>query len=298
MTLRTVVSLNTESGGRRGFRTAIKKFRSDPDLLALMLQEVHRAYGPGVPREIYPADPGKRGKNPIRGHLHDEIAEQLGSEFDGYFAPQLSGHLHDRESSDLPVMYGQSVFVRRGTGAHVVHHTSGCVYRNHNQANSEAEGGLPSAKSMIALTLQLDTGPQLTLGNVHGFWSHLGKVDMASRLDQNRGIATMLRQHGGCHPGGHFDAKVLLMGDLNYTSEMQALAHLRSDSAFGVGGGVILNHTYGITRTRSDHYERWREVPEADFAIASQRLAPHVTTAWVDLMFPSDHGAYYVTVDL
>ncbi len=291
----TFISINSESGGRDGYKEALMKLRADQNVDAFMFQEVHYAHDDDVPVELFPNEPGNRGANPIRGRLHQEMATWFGPDYDGYFAPQITNYLHDLESTSHNVSYGQSLFVRRGADIRVRHLTKGCVYRNFGDINEEAAGGKPAAKSMIAVTLEFAGKQTLTIGNVHGFWSSLGKIDMPERFVQNRGITSMLMQHNHCHTGGHTMAEILLIGDLNYTSQMQALANLRAEAIFGVGGGIVLNHRHAIKDTRTKHYPK--ETREADFAIISQQLDRRSTRFSVDADFPSDHAALVVEID-
>lgn len=294
-TTRKFISINTESGGRRGFKKALTKLRADPDVDAFMFQEVHYAHDTKVPSEVYPNEPGNRGTNPIRARLHQELQRLFGPAYEGYFAPQITNHLHDLEPSAYNVSYGQSLFVRRGADIRVRHLTKGCIYRNFGDINQEDTGGKPAAKSMIAVTLEFAGKHTLTIGNVHGFWSKHGKVDMPERFIQNRGITNMLVQHNHCHAGEHTKAEVLLIGDLNYTSQMKSLANLRAESIFGVGGGIVLNHRHDIRDTRTKHYQK--AIREADFAIISQQLDTRDTRFSVDTDFPSDHAALIVEID-
>jgi hypothetical protein len=62
------------------------------------------------------------------------------------------------------------------------------------------------------------------------------------------------------------------------------------------GGGVILNHTYGITDTRTKHYTK--PVREADFVVVSRSLRPYVADLSVDLSAPSDHGTLMLRLNL
>lgn len=288
------ISWNTESGGRRGFQKALRKLHSDPDVVAFMFQEVHDVHTRGVPREVFPLKPGNRGDNPIRPWLHQEIKRALEPEFDSWFAPQITNHLHELEPTTHHISYGQSLFVKRSPDIRVQHLTQGCIYRNFGDINEEAAGGPPSAKAMIAATLQFSDGQVLTIGNVHGFWSQFGKIDMPARFVQNRGITSMLTQHINCHREGHTEAEILLMGDFNYTSQMRALDNLRAERIFGMGGGVILNHRFGITDTRTKHYKK--PIREADFAIISQALNKRHCTFTVDIDVPSDHGVLCVEI--
>jgi endonuclease/exonuclease/phosphatase family metal-dependent hydrolase len=271
----------------------LQKMVNNTNVSVLCFQEVHCAYDNTVPKEIFPNDPGNRGSNPIRAQLYQEIAEALGPAWVGVFAPQLVGYLHDTEACRYPVGYGQATFVRQSAERQIIGQTFGSVYRQIGQANQEAFGGSPSSKSAIVTTLRVK-GKIITICNVHGFWSVRGKQDMSERFNQNIGIANMLMREVSTH-SNYQEANVILSGDLNYHSAMQALDHLRCQSVFGVGNtGVNLNHQFLIDSTRTAHYPANKPSREADFIIASQALAPFVHRCWVDLNVPSDHGVLFV----
>jgi len=289
-----IISLNTEAGGRPYFLDYLRSLIAQPEVSVLCLQEVHFAYTSTVPLEIFPKDPGNRGTNPIRGRLYQEIAEVLGPTWSGYFAPQLIGFKHDKEPCVNLMGYGQATFVRQSAEVQIIGQTFGPIFRRVGQANGESVDGPPSCKSGIATTLQVAGDRTITVGNVHGFWSKNGKEDMPARLVQNSGIANLLIREVSAH-GPWQDANVLLVGDLNYRTGMQALEHLRCQSVFGPNcGGVNLNHQFRITCTRTKHYPADKPYREADFAIASHVLAPSVQHFGVDLEAPSDHGALFV----
>lgn len=293
----TIVSWNIEGGCREDHLQYLKNISDLPEVSIICLQEVHCAYDPSVPREVWPKDPGNRGHNPIRTHLYQEIKEMLDLDWSGWFAPQLVGFLHDTETTSYQVGFGQATFIRESAYLQLIGHASGFAYGQLNYANLEAKGGLPSSKSMSAVRLRFDSQYELIVGNVHGFWSKLGKVDMPERYKQNEGINKMLL-HPPSFSFPYFRAQnVLLVGDLNYHSGMQALEDLRLQPVFGLGGGEVLNHRFGITSTRTSYYPEYKPYREADFALASRKLTNNVTNCWVDNEVPSDHGALFVQVD-
>lgn len=292
-----VLSLNTWAGAESGLVGFLNRYaRSGVDIL--LLQEVYRAKASDetVPREIFPKNPGGRGARPIRPHLYDEIAKALPS-FDGYFAPQMSSWLHDLESTRHPIEYGNALFVRRRIGLDVLAVTTELAYGQHGQVNTEqcVNGvwqGHPASKSMITTTLQSEVGI-VTIGGVHGFWSARGKEDTTERFEQNQAWVSALERHRLYHTG---IPNYLLIGDFNYRTGMKALTDLSSQPAFGLGGGVNLNHEFEVNETRTEHYPGDKPWRQADFAFTSGCLARRVTSFICDLSAPSDHGALLLTI--
>ena len=295
----TVCSLNAERGGRKGFLDYIRALgeHKRPDVICL--QEVHRSFDPGLPREVVLED--RPNPTPIRPHLYQELCEALPG-YTSWFAPQIVGRYHDVCQRDVNVAYGQAMFVRENKRCMVIAQASEVIYRGFNEQNDEAEVsegrwiGAPCAKSAQVATIHTGTAG-LVVANVHGAWSARGKVDIPARLEQNQGLASMLawqRVNVGCRTD-----KVLLLGDLNYVTGMQALENLRSMSVFGPNGsGVNLNHRFDVKETRTKFYPSDKQHREADFAIASATLTPCVKKVYLDMEAPSDHAAYFVEIDL
>lgn len=288
------VSFNTEGGCREGFLDYITSLGKNQQIAAICFQEVRQTTDNRAPETLVPRFTSKPDDTlPVRLNLYRELEQALGEDSSGIFSPQLLG-LHDYCPCEFEVQYGQATFVRTSLpGLKHLGSEGRIVYRTFGDHNKEAEGGKPSAKSMITTALSIH-GSRIVVGNVHGFWSRRGKIDMPERLLQNDGIAaglTRYRDQHDCHDG------ILLLGDLNYHSGMEALEHLRQQPVFGQGG-MILNHRFGITDTRTRYYNPTKPCREADFATACGRLSPRVVDAWVDLDVPSDHAAMFVLLGL
>lgn len=278
-----VVSLNTESGCRPGFHEYFEDYihRVQPDIVAL--QEVHKPGATSVPVIYMPEDPGKR-IYPMRLHLYIELMERHQHEYHFVYGGNIYG-LHDLEAAPFPVQFGQVMMVKKSS-FHIGHKRIGLVYGSEGSFNTEHSGGKPCAKAAITLLLtHIKTQAKLLITNVHGFWSIHGKKDLPARYMQNFGIVSQMGSVLAAAP----TTLILCVGDLNYRSDMGALEHLRAQPEFGVNGQV-LNHQFGITRTRTDHYGNWQNEPEADFMIASSELAVYADDLTPHMDVPSDHA--------
>ncbi|MES2966977.1 MAG: endonuclease/exonuclease/phosphatase family protein [Patescibacteria group bacterium] len=278
------ITFNTESGGRPHFHEYVKTLVAEksPDVIAF--QEVHNAQKPEAPTLFMPNDPGKR-THPIRLHLYDELKSLLGPTYTSYFAAHLQG-VHDLEGCAYESLYGQALFVH--TRCVVDFFRSDFVYGRRNQFNTEHEGGTPAGKAALSVSLQIPSGEKIVVTNLHGFWSRHGKIDMPERFTQNKGIDWHV---GRVLSATAKDARLIVLGDLNYRSDLRALEDLRAKSLFGSEGGIVLNHQFDVVRTRTDHYSKWEQEPEADFVIACPRLAENAVYLKPDLQAPSDHAS-------
>ena len=276
------MSLNTETGSRPGFMPALNQAIQlhTPDVVAL--QEVHNALCDNVPEMFMPRDPGKR-QYPMRLKLYQEIVAAFAQDYQIVYEFHMHG-LHDLELTEFAVTYGQALLVHKRCALQFTR--SDFIYGRRNQLNTEKSGGTPAGKVAVGAKIGLSNGASIVVTNVHGFWSMHGKIDCSSRIVQNSGIGHHLKRLTYQKETSY----ILCAGDLNYRSDMRALEDLRLQSVFGEGGGVILNHQFGITRTRTAHYSNWENQPEADFMIATPALAQKATDFSVDLKFPSDHG--------
>lgn len=290
-----IVSLNIEGGCREGALDYIKALANNKDISVICLQEVRHALDSETPLLLSPRDQGEAKINPVRLHLFREISELLGSGWTGTFAPQLRSYVHGREAAKYDVAFGQATFVRVSDKLSILTTSSVSVYRGYNQPNDEAFGGAPSSKSMVVTTLQVE-GQIITVGNVHGFWSIYGKRDMPERITQNNLIGEGLLAQIQRHNIPLHRCYTLLVGDLNYHSQMGALYHLCMKPVFGPEGGVNLNAVFGISDTRTRFYPESKPHRESDYAIASSALAPHVINVLVDQGVPSDHAALFVKI--
>jgi endonuclease/exonuclease/phosphatase family metal-dependent hydrolase len=248
----TAITFNTESGGRPGFDDYLTQLRDEHRPTIICLQEVHSRFSCSVPEYMMPLDPGKR-VYPVRTNLFRTLQKSFGDTWVSNFAAHLVG-FHDLEATPN-VLYGSATFINQQR-CFIHHIVSSAIYRDFNKLNEEASGGLPCGKVATAVLLTPHGSEQnIIVVNVHGFWSRRGKIDMPERFEQNNGIATLVHELRQTPRGK--TAEVLVMGDLNYRSDMSALLHLASHhQLWGTGGGVVLNHQFGITRTRTDFYQR------------------------------------------
>ncbi|MAZ56443.1 hypothetical protein CL653_01495 [bacterium] len=297
-----ICSINTERGGRPGFLDYVRALGEHKQPEIILFQEVHRSFDPSLPEEVDLNDRPGYNSTPIRPHLFEELGEALPG-YTSWFAPQIVGHYHDVCARDVDVAYGQAMFVREGSQLVVASQASEVVYRQFSEQNNEVQkedgtwtGGL-SAKSAQAVTVYVGNS-SLVVANTHGPWSVRGKVDLPARLEYNQGLNRLLMGQVG-QLGDHAEQNVLLLGDLNYVTGMQALKNLRCQGVFGANGsGVCLNHEFGLKETRTKFYPASKPHREADFGIVSSKLVPSVTKVYVDMHTPSDHAAYFVELDL
>jgi endonuclease/exonuclease/phosphatase family metal-dependent hydrolase len=285
MTSLTVATYNTESGCRPGFHEHLGAFiaANQPDVVAL--QEVHNALDILVPETYMPHNRGKR-TYPPRLRLYQELCHLYGDDYELTFAPHIYG-LHDCEQGTHDVAFGQVTMVRRQTWK-VSYVQSGLVFGRDHAFNTEHLAGVsgkPSSKAAISVLItDCENNHSVAISNVHGFWVSCGKIDTPERFAQNLGIVAQIEKVLAWQDTPY----ILCLGDLNYRSDMAALRHLQGQTVFGTSGRV-LNHDFGIQRTRTDHYTNWEQEPEADFMIASSPLADCAVHLRAHLDAPSDH---------
>ncbi len=285
-----IVSWNCWSGGVIGFLPFFINLSQSCSYIGL--QEVHQSLV-RLPSLINPIDPGAR-TNPIRSNLATEVRRVLGYGWQACFKPHVRG-FHDNEP-DERLLFGQSSSVRL-EDFYVRHVAARFIFGSFNQFNEEKTGGPPCSKVAIGHVLEhRRSGEWFVIVNVHGFWSRFGKYDLPSRFVQNAGIQQLvseLQQHTPTN------AHIIVIGDLNYTSRMEALYELAHQPCFGRNGGIILNHAYEVTVTRTSAYGKLADWPEADFAVVSRSLMPLVSSfeAITDEV-PSDHGILSLTLKL
>lgn len=285
----TLHSFNSWSGSDDNFHLFVSVLKKKSSYIGF--QEVHRRLNAQLPLRLMPYDPGAR-LNPIRTNLCHELTENFQPDWRTQFAAHIDG-CHDLEPCD-GLQYGLFSAVNELV-FDVVAAKCEFIYGHLNQFNTEKCGGVPCGKVAIGHILKhKQTGELLIVVNVHGFWSSLGKVDMPERYVQNQGINALLCRLR--EVTNEDDPKVLLIGDLNYTSQMGALYDLAKQSGFGAGGGVILNHQYQVKETRTRWYTKTER--EADYAIVSQSLAAKVKDFQVMLDVPSDHGLLEIILKL
>jgi hypothetical protein len=238
-----------------------------------------------------PCDPGAR-MFPVRTNLHEELRQEFSEHWKLTYSHHFVG-MHDLEK-DSRVQYGQLSAVDQNVWETVAAYTN-YIYGRPQQFNDEANGGTPCGKVALGHLLRHRvSGLFLIVVNVHGFWSRHGKFDCLARFQQNAGVNAIVQKLRSLQTTNA--VHVLIIGDLNYTSKMMALYDLAEQPCFR-GSGVILNHTFNIKETRTSYYKK--SVREADFAIVSQSLVPHVENFRVLIdNIPSDHGLLELTLNL
>ncbi len=286
----SIASLNTWSGGHPLFLPYVTELFQTHSVL--LFQEVHHALVPDLPTTMMPRDSGSR-RYPVRPYLRREI-EALGApRFASFYDHHCVG-VHDLEP-DNRLLFGQLTCIDQSTYVVRCNYTS-FVFGRAGQFNTESEGGSPCAKKAIAQVIRRsNVAGDLIVVNVHGHWSIGGKCDTPERFEQNKRISQMVEKLCRVMRCSQ-STQLLIMGDLNYISEGSVLADLAEQPCFGPAGGVILNHQFGVTDTRTSFYEK--PVREADFAIVNQTLHSRVLDVTVDKHAPSDHALLCVKVDL
>ncbi len=270
-----IMFLNTGGDAISGIADYIYRFADKVDIFCL--SEVHHILYP--PHDAAMRITPKKGKAD-RQHsltLFDQIEKRLGTFFTGQHAANIRG-LHDLEESNHLLDYGQATFWRKGYRPET--YRTGTLHRPFGQFND----GLPASRTIVSCTVMAN-GRRILIGHMHGLWDPSGKIDTDSRRLQSQRALEFLKAHQVYEAWGE-PLPVIFGGDLNLTSECESLQMLAEDAVFGSGGGVVLNHQFKVTDTRTRHYKK--PVREADFVIASPDLKAKLT---IDYQVPSDHAA-------
>ena len=179
--------------------------------------------------------------------------------------------LHDCEATDLPVDYGNAILVRKRLYKlpHKVVIDRFLVYGvgDLNTEDSVTLRGRPASRQGFLVTVQTDN-QSLTVAFVHGLWTKRGKIDIPARLAQSTYIAQAIRHHRTRQNLRSDEMQTIVIGDLNYTSNLTAFqALLENPNAFGEGGGTNLTPNMD-TRTR--WYPEDKPTRQANFIAASE----------------------------
>lgn len=267
----------------------------------LVLHEVHVSNDSQTERFVPPRSPGHR-PGPLDLKLGNRLMDRLKTTHRYMFAPHFNvTALHDYEATDLPVYYGNLVLIKRQVA--VVRNEIALIYGfgNVNTETFYHETGQVTGRagSRKANVTTIDTGYDLvTVAGVHGLHSRAGKVDSPARNAQSSQIAAVIAQQRKLLKLGTENPCSLVLGDLNLTSENDALQQLlENPSAFGFNHGVNLNDRFKITDTRTKWYPKSKPSREANFALASAGLAERVTSYGVQRKTPSDHGYTDLTIE-
>lgn len=222
----------------------------------LCFSEVHRLPNTDV-EFVTPKFPGGR-KRDIFACQYDALRNLLPGH-DGHYTAHGEFMLHDLESHELPIRYGNAMFVSHSLPAFFASDMAFGQY-------SRMSRGSPAPRTIQGATFKKGNDVYV-VAHFHGLWTGGGKEDTEDRYRQSlkagafvTDLALKARSQFGIHP------KVILGGDLNLTSGTKSLRLLCEADAFGRIGRV-LNHEFGITDTRTCHY--LKGVREADFAIVS-----------------------------
>ncbi|MBY0537831.1 hypothetical protein K2P47_00345 [Patescibacteria group bacterium] len=265
------------------------------DLLGLY--EVHRPRQEIDVRFVQPRAPkGRPGRIDVEllKRVERVVADTHSMEFVAHFGTTA---LHDCEATDLPVDYGNALFVRHSLLQRPYSFAlDRFVVYGDGSLNSEdsttLKGRTASRKGMVA-TVQIGK-EAVTIAFVHGLWTKKGKVDIPARTAQSACIAQGILHHRKRLNLNPKSGNILILGDLNYTSDLEAMAYLlHNEDAFGVGGGV--NLTPHID-SRTKWYPEDKPTREANFVLASAPAAEKISTTHVENEeVPSDHG-YTMTI--
>jgi hypothetical protein len=217
--------------------------------------------------------------------LYSRLANALRRTHTGYYTPNMRG-MHDLQGSNLLFDYGMATFVRIGMRPETWREST------LNRPFGEANDGRPAARKIVSFTVTSARKQRYLIGHMHGLWDLKGKVDTKERMLQSQRANAHLLQHrraerwGGALP-------VIFGGDFNLTSQLQAFAKLISSRhVYGPTGPTVLNHKYGVTDTRTEHYTKPER--EANFVLADSSLN---CTLEVVYDVPSDHAVLLCNIN-
>jgi len=159
-------------------------------------------------------------------------------EFKGYYAPSQD----DDE--------GLAIFVKPTVAVNTIGDTFVYRYRN---AMIDGDG-TTMGRNIQFITLT-ENSHEYTIINFHGLWNGGGKTDSPDRIEQSGSIRNFIDTQA--------TGSVILIGDFNLGPSTESMTILEK-------GMRNLIKEYGITSTRSIHYEK--SVKFADYAIVSNDL--------------------------
>jgi endonuclease/exonuclease/phosphatase family metal-dependent hydrolase len=192
----------------------------------------------------------------MRLTIFEQIEEVLRDTHEGYFHPCHKD------------FYGQAIFIKKGIQVE----EEGSIFIFENPA--PAKRGLHS-RNLEFVRIQ-HAGEPLVIANVHGLWNGMGKTDSDARLEQSRRIRDFIKGR---------QEQVIVVGDFNLNPDTESIA-IASE------GMRNLIAEYGITSTRTSHYEKPGKY--ADYALVS----PGVNVADFKVLPDevSDHAALYLEI--
>jgi hypothetical protein len=245
------------------------------------LQEVHMASTDNVPERIMPIDSRSRTV-PLNLHLYNQLLAELGKEFVCTFSPQMTGFLHDCESTELNVAYGNALFVRRSVKVLNFHDTH--VYQ---QGPVENNGVTAAHKTAQAVIFE-KSERRVLISHTHGLWWNSNKGNVFPRSMQFKNWYTWLEKL--CKD--YHCTDVMLCGDFNQTRDTDVITQIPHWSVFGTVPGRDLIKSHNILSTRTSHYQK--ELREADYMFVSPSLKPSLL---IDYDVPSDHALLQCTLE-
>ena len=245
-----------------------------------------------IPRFIHPKSPGHR-PGPIDTQLGNRLKDRLEGTHAFHFVPHFSGALHDCEKHNERLHYGNVLVVKNAIKVKLVEE---CTLHHNPELNTEeclADGrysGSSAARKAFVMTFKMGNVP-VTLLTPHGIWSRQGKVDLPARIAQNDQMAGAISRHLKRFQQNK-EPHTIIMGDLNYESNMKAVTDLCSRTEiFGKTPGTHTNKKHGITDTRHPvWYPRTKLFREADFIFVSKALERYEVSYRVEKRVPSDHA--------
>lgn len=236
-----LISLNTWGGKRFDTLTDfIKKHAASTDIFCL--QEVNHTLvtrGPSVSATH-------------KDYLFDDLREILPN-FDGYYASTQEGFNFRPTGNETS--FGNVLFVRKSVP--VMEHGEVFVHRKRNALDIAA--GVNGDWFTLGRLLQfakLENAP--TVFNFHGLWHLSGKGDIPERIEQSTKIANFLNK---------FDSPKILCGDFNLDINSKSLTLIEE-----MTGMRNLIKDFNIKTTRSNLYDKKKQMPFADYVLTSSDI--------------------------
>ena len=261
------------------------------------LYEVHCKRSTHPERFAMPRNPKGR-PGPLDLELGDRLIARLKRTHRHLYVGNFTtSALHDCEASLIPVDYGNLVFIRREVQIQGTVRSYIYGMGELNTEDRETRRGRIASRRAIGLTVALGNH-NLTMLFVHGVWSKHGKIDMPARLVQSSNMAKAIIAQRRRLKLDVVNPATLIMGDLNYTSDLKAMEFLLDHKdAFGNQRGINLNSEFGILNTRTRHYPWDKPTREANFALVSQLTNQFVENYDSNDQVPSDHALLRLTLN-
>lgn len=250
-----IVSLNTW-GGRAGSEGLLQFFRNHQDVDLFCLQEIWSA--PYEHLEGLPAGGLVISHDKVMTHGLQQISEALPDHLP-YFRP------HNLDNYGLMMLVKKTIPILE-EGEEFVHKFKGYV----------PEGDAGKGARNIQYVKVETGGITTTIINFHGLWTGQGKGDCEDRIAQS---AKILEFTNNC------EGEVLLCGDFN-------LPGTESLTVFEKAGFRNLITEYGVTSTRTSHYDK--DVKYADYAFATAGIEVLDFKVLPDEV--SDHAPLYLEI--